>query len=104
MGIVAGSRLEQRKYRQIVIRVGGSEHIEVIAVEKRPRLESQPISQSGWESYLLQSQEEMPRSLHWHNRFFLRREEVTTGVPLPESASSEGVSSPLSTDSFKNSC
>ena len=31
---MARSRLEQRKYRQIAFRIGGSEHIEVIPVVK----------------------------------------------------------------------
>ena len=34
VGVVAGSRLKQRKYRQIAYRVGGCEHIEVIPVIK----------------------------------------------------------------------
>ena len=103
-GIVVGSRLEQRKYRQIAFRVGSSEHIEDIPVVKAAsagvpadiavRLGVKPAAVTGGNAALLAVAQPLFRC--WAA--------VTTGVPSPERASSEGVSSPLSTDSFKNSC
>lgn len=34
MGIMFGSRLEQRKYRKITFRVSGNEHMQIITVVK----------------------------------------------------------------------